>query len=159
MIGRPAGSPALAMLAMLASGVVVVTGLAALQRPGPIAMTSGSEESAAPDRAREQVISCEKLPHVPGKSITTTLVDFPPGVVVPSHRHAGSVTAYVLKGTLQSQLNSDPVGTFGPGSSWFEPPGTLHAYVANPSATEPAQIMAIFVADSDCGKLTIFENE
>ncbi len=95
---------------------------------------------------------------MPGKSITTMLVDFPPGVVVPSHRHAGSVTAYVLKGTLKSQLNSDPVGTFGPGGSWFEAPGTLHAYVANPSTTEPARIMAIFVADSDCGKLTIFED-
>lgn len=156
MIGGRAGAPS---LAMLVSGIVVVAGLAALQRPGSIAMTSGTEESAAPDRAREQVISCEKLPHVLGKSITTTLVDFPPGVVVPSHRHAGSVTAYVLKGTLHSQLNSEPIGTFGPGGSWFEPPGTLHAYVANPSTTELAQIMAIFVADSDCGKLTIFEDE
>jgi quercetin dioxygenase-like cupin family protein len=156
MIGR-AFNPA--ALALLASGIVVIAGLAALSRHAPIAMTAGTEESVAPSRAHEQVISCERLPHVPGKSITTTLVDFPPGVVVPSHRHAGSVTAYVLKGTLQSQLNSDPVGTFGPGGSWFEPPGTLHTYVANPSTTEPAQIMAIFVADSDCGKLTIFEEE
>jgi len=156
MIGRAIHPAA---LAMLVSGVIVIAGLAALSRHDPIAMSPGTEESAAPSRAREQVISCERLPHVPGKSITTTLVEFPPGVVVPSHRHAGSVTAYVLKGTLQSQLNSDPVGTFGPGGSWFEPPGTLHTYVANPSTTEPAEIMAIFVADSDCGKLTIFENE
>lgn len=158
MIGRRANHAPVAMLA-LASGVIVFAGFAALRHNAPVAMTSGTEESRAPSRAHEQVISCEKLPHVPGKSITTTLVDFPPGVVVPSHRHAGSVTAYVLKGTLQSQLNSDPVGTFGAGGSWFEPPGTLHTYVANPSATEPAQIMAIFVADSDCGKLTIFEEE
>jgi quercetin dioxygenase-like cupin family protein len=156
MIGRAIHPAA---LALLASGIIVIAGLAALSRHGPIAMSAGVEESAAPSRAREQVISCEKLPHVPGRSITTTLVEFPPGVIVPSHRHAGSVTAYVLKGTLQSQLNSDPVGTFGPGGSWFEPPGTLHTYVANPSPTEPAEIMAIFVADSDCGKLTIFENE
>lgn len=156
MIGR-ATHPA--TLALVASGIIAVAGFAALSYRGPIAMTASTEESAAVSRAREQVISCEKLPHVPGKSITTTLVDFPPGVVVPSHRHAGSVTAYVLKGTLQSQLNSDPVGTFGPGGSWFEPPGTLHTYVANPSPAEPAQIMAIFVADSDCGKLTIFEDE
>jgi quercetin dioxygenase-like cupin family protein len=156
MIGRAIHPAA---LAMLASGIIVIAGFVALSRNGPIAMSTGAEESAAPSRAREQVISCEKLPHVPGKSITTTLVEFPPGVVVPSHRHAGSVTAYVLKGTLQSQLNSDPIGTFGPGGSWFEPPGTLHTYVANPSTSEPAVIMAIFVADSDCGKLTIFEDE
>lgn len=156
MIGRPANPVSFAVLALAASGIVVI---AALRPSVPIAMTSSGEESAAPSRAREQVISCEKLPHVPGKSITTTLVDFPPGIVVPRHRHAGSVTAYVLKGTLNSQLDSNPMGTFGPGGSWFEPPGTLHTYVGNPSATEPARIMAIFVADSDCGKLTIFEDE
>ncbi len=159
MSARPANPASIAMLALLASGIAVIAGLAAVRSSGPIAMTSGMEESAAPARARETVVSCEKLPHVPGKSITTTLVDFPPGVVVPSHRHAGSVTAYVLKGTLNSQLNSDPMGTFGPGGSWFEPPGTLHTHIANPSTTDSAQIMAIFVADSDCGRLTIFEEE
>ena len=51
-----------------------------------------------------------------------------------------------------------PIGTFGPGGTWFEPPGTLHSMVENPSPTEPAEIMAIFVADSDCGALTIFDD-
>ncbi|QIG47000.1 cupin domain-containing protein [Nordella sp. HKS 07] len=159
MIGRRANPVSFAMLALLVSGGALIAGFAALRPSGPIAMTNVVEESSAPSRTRETVISCEKLPHVPGKSITTTLVDFPPGIEVPRHRHAGSVTAYVLKGTLNSQLDSNPMGTFGPGGSWFEPPGTLHTYVGNPSATEPAQIMAIFVADSDCGKLTIFEDE
>jgi len=77
------------------------------------------------------------------------------GEVTPLRRDA----RYVLRGTLNSQLNSDPVGTFGPGASWFEPPSTLHTFIANPSTTEAAQVMAIFVADSDCGKLTIFEDE
>ena len=54
--------------------------------------------------------------------------------------------------------NQVPIGTFGPGGTWFEPPGTIHTMVENPSPTESAEIMAIFVADSDCGALTIFDD-
>lgn len=102
-------------------------------------------------------ISCEKLPNVPGKSITTTVVDFPPGAYSPRHRHPGSVTAFVLKGQVRSQLNDGPAETFGVGQTWFEPPGTLHMFAENASKTEPASLLAIFVADDNCGPLTIFE--
>jgi quercetin dioxygenase-like cupin family protein len=100
-------------------------------------------------------ISCERLPNVPGKSITMALVDFPPGAYSPRHRHPGSVTAFVLKGTLRSQLQGGPVGTFTVGQTWFEPPGTIHLFAENASATEPAQLLATFVAEDDCGPLTI----
>jgi quercetin dioxygenase-like cupin family protein len=119
--------------------------------------TTGDSAAARP-RAVQHPIACEKLPNVPGKSITTLLVEFPPNAFTPRHRHPGSVTAYVTKGILRSQLNDGPVGTFGVGGTWFEPPGTIHSMVENPSPTEPAEIMAIFVADSDCGALTIFDN-
>jgi quercetin dioxygenase-like cupin family protein len=113
--------------------------------------------SAARPRSIQHPVACEKLPNVPGKSITTVLVEFPPNALTPSHRHPGSVTAYVLKGTLRSQLDGGPIGTFGVGGTWFEPPGTVHNMVENASATESAELMAIFVADSDCGALTIFD--
>jgi quercetin dioxygenase-like cupin family protein len=102
-------------------------------------------------------VSCEALPNVPGKSITTTTVDFPPGGYTPAHRHPGSVTAFVIKGTVRSQLAGSPAGTYGPGTTWFEPPGTLHLFAENASATEPAQILATFVADDNCGPLSIPE--
>jgi quercetin dioxygenase-like cupin family protein len=123
-----------------------------------VQMSAAGDDAAARPRAQQHPIACEKLPNVPGKSITTLLVEFPPNAFTPRHRHPGSVTAYVLKGTLRSQLNDGPVGTFGPGGTWFEPPGTIHSMVENPSPTEPAEIMAIFVADSDCGALTIFDD-
>jgi quercetin dioxygenase-like cupin family protein len=114
--------------------------------------------TAAPvERPRSIVkpVSCEKLPHVPGKSLSTLLVEFPPNAYSPKHRHGGSVTAYVLKGTLRSQLNLDPPGVFRPGDIWFEPPGTIHTMIENLSATEPAEILATFVAD-DCAVLTTY---
>lgn len=125
---------------------------------GAVQMSVAGSGAAARPRAVQHPIACEKLPNVPGKSLTTVLVEFPPDAFTPRHRHPGSVTAYVLKGTLRSQLNDGPIGTFGPGGTWFEPPGTIHSMVENPSPTEPAEIMAIFVADSDCGALTIFDD-
>ena len=145
-------------LAALAVGAGVFAPQAHLQ-DGAMQMSSGADSNAAArPRAQQQPIACEKLPNVPGKSITTVLVTFPPMAFTPRHRHPGSVTAYVLKGTLRSQLNDGPIGTFAQGMTWFEPPGTIHSMVENPSPTEPAEIMAIFVADSDCGALTIFDD-
>ena len=125
---------------------------------GAVQMAAAGGDAAARPRAQQQPIACEALPNVPGKSITTVLVSFPPNAFTPRHRHPGSVTAYVLKGTLRSQLNDGAIGTFGTGGTWFEPPGTIHSMIENPSPTEPAEIMAIFVADSDCGALTIFDD-
>jgi len=102
-------------------------------------------------------VSCEKLPNVPGKSITTVIVDFPPNAFSPRHRHPGSVTAFMLNGAVRSQLDNGPAETFTVGQSWFEPPGTIHMFAENASATEPASLLAIFVADEDCGPLTIYD--
>ena len=100
-------------------------------------------------------VACEKLPNVPGKSITTAVVTFPPSAYSPRHRHPGSVMAFVLQGTLRSQLEGGPVGTYTVGETWFEPPGAIHLFAENASTTEAAQLLATFVTDDDCGPLTI----
>lgn len=100
-------------------------------------------------------VSCTKLPDVPGKSITTAIVEFPPHAFSPRHRHPGSVTAIVLTGTLNSQLSGEPIHSYSAGQTWFEPPGAIHLFAENASATEPAQLLAIFITDHDCGPLTI----
>lgn len=100
-------------------------------------------------------VSCQKLPDLPGKTMTTMLVDYPPNGFTPRHRHPGNVTAIVLKGTIRSQLLGGPAVDYKQGQSWFEPPGAIHLFAENPSKTESAQMLAIFVADSDCGALVI----
>ena len=100
-------------------------------------------------------LSCEKLPNVPGHSITTALVEFPPNAYTPRHRHPGSVTAFVIKGALRSQMEGGPAVTYTQAQTWFEAPGAIHAYAENASATEPAELLAIFVAADGCGPLTI----
>ena len=82
------------------------------------------EDAGSPAAARPKTVvttvSCEKLPDMPGKSVTTAIVNFPPNAYTPRHRHPGSVSAFVLQGTLRSQLEGSPAGTYTrdrPGSS------------------------------------------
>jgi quercetin dioxygenase-like cupin family protein len=119
------------------------------------------DASAAPARPVTTIrpISCTPLPDLPGKAITTVVVDFPPDAYTPRHRHPGTVTAFVLSGTLHSQLAGGPPETFTVGQSWFEPPNAVHLYAENASKTEPASILAIFIADENCGPLTILDKE
>ena len=93
-----------------------------------------------------KVVTAQALPNVPGQTLTAMTVDVPPGDASPPHHHAGFVFAYVLMGTIESQLNDEPAKRFAKGESWVEPPGTLHARFTNPSKTEPARILAVFIA-------------
>lgn len=121
--------------------------------------TPGEATASAPQRPSTVVkpVSCERLPNAPGKSLTTLTVEFSPNAHTPRHRHPGSVMTFVTRGQVRSQLAGGPAEIFGAGQSWFEPPGTIHLFAENASATEPAEILAIFVADDDCGPLTIFD--
>lgn len=158
-------------LALLGLASLAVAGLAVLAAQGQrniattmpaaggahmhMAMTNTGSGAQMRPTTTVKPLSCEKLPNVPGKSITTALVEFPPNAYTPRHRHPGSVMAFVLKGTLRSQLEGSPAGTYTAGQTWFEPPGAIHLFAENASASEPAELLAIFIADDDCGPLTI----
>ena len=100
-------------------------------------------------------ISSHALPNVPGKRVTIVRVFYGPGGFTPAHQHAGSVTAYITKGEIRSQLAGGPVETFGVGQSFFEPPGATHLVSANASLTEPAELIAVFVADEGAQLTTL----
>jgi quercetin dioxygenase-like cupin family protein len=97
------------------------------------------------------------LPNVPGKRVTIVRVFYGPGGFTRAHRHAGSVTAYITKGEIRSQLGGGPVETFKVGQSFFEPPGATHLVSANASSTEPAELIAVFVADEGAQLTTFIE--
>lgn len=99
----------------------------------------------------------EKLPNVPGKSLTAVVVNYGPGEKSPRHHHAGSVFAYILSGAIRSQTSGQgPARVYRAGESFFEPPGSEHLVSANASASEPASLLAVFVADTGA-KLTVFD--
>ncbi|HEY4253902.1 MAG TPA: cupin domain-containing protein [Roseomonas sp.] len=96
------------------------------------------------------------IPNIPGRSLTALVVSYPPGVASAPHRHAGSafIYAYVLSGAIRSQVDDEPVRVYRAGESWYELPGAHHRVSENASATEAAQLLAIFVAGSDEQVLT-----
>ncbi len=114
-----------------------------------------AEASGALDKVEQ--IASYALPNVPGKRVTVVRVFYGPGGFTRSHRHAGSVTAYITKGEIRSQLAGGPVETFKVGQSFFEPPGATHLISANASNTEPAELIAVFVADEGAELTTPIE--
>jgi len=117
-------------------------------------LCAGSASAGSPLDTVEP-ISSHALPNVPGKRVTIVRVFYGPGGFTRAHRHAGSVTAYVTRGEIRSQLGGGPVETFKVGQSFFEPPGATHLVSANASNTEPAELIAVFVADEGA-QLTTF---
>ena len=121
------------------------------RRPAPPVNAQVAAADAQPSGARPrtvaQPVSSDALPHVQGKRITTMVVEFPPNGFSSPHHHAGSVTVYVLSGVIRSQLQGQPPIVYRAGESFFEPPGAVHLLAENMSATEPARILAVFVAD------------
>src|SRR5712691_990889 len=81
-------------------------------------------------------IASHALPNVPGKRVTIVRVFYGPGGFTRAHRHAGSVTAYITKGEIRSQLAGGPVETFKVGQSFFEPPGATHLFFNDTATTE-----------------------
>ncbi|MEU4091637.1 cupin domain-containing protein [Streptomyces sp. NPDC026673] len=91
----------------------------------------------------------QALPNIKGKTFTSAIVDYPPDGRTPPHRHGDAfVYAYVLKGTVRSQLVGEPVRTYRKGEYWIEPPGAHHVLSENASRTEPAQLLVVFVSNT-----------
>ena len=121
----------------------------------PVAMlivSLGTTDASA--AGRETAAFTGPLPNVPGNSLTAVVVNYGPGEASPPHQHAGSVYAYVLTGSIRSENSATGAArVYHAGESFFEPPGSTHRVSENASATEPASLLAVFVAP-DGAKLT-----
>ena len=107
-----------------------------------------AEDKVVEQGVTHRPVATERLPNVPGHSLTAVVVDFAPGGLSPPHRHPGFVFAYVLSGTIRSQLGDGPAVDYRAGQSWVEPPGTLHSLTQNPSPTEAASLLAVWVNEN-----------
>ena len=126
----------------LAGALSVVLSVAAAH-----AAAAAGEVGVAEEGITHRPVAAERLPNVPGHSLTAVVVDFAPGGLSPLHRHPGFVFAYVLSGTVRSQLDDGPAVDYRAGQGWAEPPGTLHSLTENPSTTEPASLLAVWVSE------------
>ncbi len=97
---------------------------------------------------------------VPGKTITAMVVDYKPGGKSLPHRHGSAfVVAYVLSGAIRSKVNDGEEKIYHAGESWKELPGDHHTFSANASETNPAKLLATFIADTQEKNLVIFDSK
>ena len=110
------------------------------------ALGAATGVTTAADTATRREVIQQALPGDPPREIVLVEVSYPPGTGSPAHLHANGVMAFVVAGTIISQLGEGPEETFHAGEAWWEPPGTLHRASRNASATSPASLLAIYIA-------------
>jgi len=96
------------------------------------------------------------ISNIPGKSLIAVEVNYAPGEKTPAHRHAASafIMAYVVSGSIRSQVAGEPARVYHAGDTWYEEPGAHHVISENASDEEPATLLAVFVVDTDHEDLT-----
>jgi quercetin dioxygenase-like cupin family protein len=102
----------------------------------------------------------DQLTNVPGKSLEAVTVSYPPGAKSGAHHHANSafIMAYVISGAIRSQVEGEPARVYHAGETWSEAPGAHHTISENASATEPAELLAVFLVDTGDGPLTTYDD-
>ena len=80
-------------------------------------------------------------------SVTAVEVKYAPGGSSNAHRHPGLTFAYVLEGEIVSKVGDEPEKTYATGEMFMETPGQLHAVSRNASATRPARLLALLLAE------------
>ncbi|MGA7813366.1 cupin domain-containing protein [Caballeronia sp.] len=129
-----------------------------------LSMAAASQTVYAADAApvRESITPAfaEPIANVPGKTMTALVVDYAPGGKSLPHRHGQAfVVGYVLSGAIRSRVNDGEVRVFHAGEHWTEKPGVHHTISENASDTEPAKLLAIFVADTKDKDLVTFDKK
>jgi len=96
------------------------------------------------------------IPNADGKSMVAVVVTYPPGAKSLPHRHAPSafIYAYVLSGSIRSQVGHEPPKVYQVGEGFYEVPGSHHLISENASDKVPASLLAVFVVDSKDKPLT-----
>ncbi len=110
--------------------------------------TSGSHGKA---KERAHVVLSEEVATLDGKHLKAILVEvnYGPGEASPPHSHPCALIAYVVEGTLRTQVKGEPEMTYRAGESFYEAPNGVHLISANASSTEPAKLVAYLICDHD----------
>jgi quercetin dioxygenase-like cupin family protein len=106
------------------------------------------------------VLMKQSLADMVGKAATVLTVDYQPGAASDPHVHPGSVFAYVLEGSVVTQLDGEQPVTYTKGQTWYEPPKKPHLVSRNASHTEPAKLLVFLLSqEGEATKMPIKSRE
>lgn len=89
----------------------------------------------------------QTVPDIGGKEVRMVMLTIEPGGTSHPHRHTGPVFAYVLEGTIQNQVDPEPVKTYHAGEIFYEPTMHMHRALINLSKTQPAKVLVFEIGD------------
>ncbi len=126
-------------------------------------LTPAAHAEPAPENSGQNPVfrtAFDQPTNVPGKSLVGVTVSYPPGAKSGAHHHAKSafIMAYVISGAIRSQVEGEAARVYHAGETWTESPGAHHTISENASATEPAELLAVFLLDTGDSPLTTDDN-
>ena len=98
--------------------------------------------------ARQTELFKTTMNDVLGREVTIRRLERDAGTGSGPHRHPGSHTfGYVLEGSYEVKVGDGPLQKLGPGGTFYEPPGALHAVSRNASSVQPVRYLVIQISD------------
>ncbi|HTV23727.1 MAG TPA: cupin domain-containing protein [Polyangiaceae bacterium] len=130
----------------LVLGFVALGALAGCSRAFELSEAAAAEPAVTAQVARKVL---ERAP-ITGSDdeLRLMLIEYPPGVAGPPHRHPVTGLCYVIEGTAESQYEGELLKTFRAGDSYRDPAGKPHRIFRNASATQPLR----FTCSAKIGK-------
>ena len=123
-----------------------------------LALTVSASAFAHDSSEKVTVLQDQMLKNAPGKKALMIEVDYQPGQSSIAHKHDGTAMAYVLSGSITSQVKGEKAVTYKAGEYWYEPAGSEHLVSKNASKTKPAKLLVFMVLAPDEKVLIPLEN-
>jgi quercetin dioxygenase-like cupin family protein len=108
-------------------------------------VTAMTAHAAAPLK-RTPIATDELSPSRAVATVHVVRLDFAPGQPTSLHKHPVPVIGYVLHGSFTVQVNGQPAHTYTEGQSIYEPADTQIDRFDNASKTDPATLIATYLA-------------
>jgi quercetin dioxygenase-like cupin family protein len=112
-------------------------------------LAGGAAARAAGSTSTRREVIKQALPGEPLRDLVLVEVTYPAGTGSPAHLHALGVAAFVVSGSIASQVGDGPERIYRAGEAWWEPPGAVHRVSRNASTSEPATLLAIYIVPKD----------
>lgn len=111
--------------------------------------------TSSPTGSKVTTLMTKDLQGIAGKEGVMLVVEYPPGMSGPVHRHNASVFVYVLEGSVVMQNRGGKEVTLTPGQTFFESPSDIHIVGRNASQSQPAKFLVFFVKDKGAPTTTL----
>jgi quercetin dioxygenase-like cupin family protein len=125
------------LLGLLVLGVVALGGVSASSSQAP---------PGAGPVTRTELLK-QVLPPGDFRNVQAAVIELPPAAAAPRHRHDVAVVAYVIEGVVENQFGGGSIVSHRQGESWWEAPGTVHNVARNPSPTERARLLVVYIGE------------